>query len=238
MATPPAHAISCLKDAGRQSVWLIQRPQQTPRTLKTWPLSPGLIAKLALGMAQPQRQIRGARRLAAVGVSTPAVVGSWRFARRGRVPVIELELDHVEGRTALELLGPGTTATARQLHCAARLGAFVNAIGSARLLHRDLKLRNVIVDEDGGRDDAGIWIIDPVGVRRTVGRVRAFVYMFDRLMCEAAAAGITLPRPLWRRVIRAGLAPQPAAVRRSVIRRLRSHIRGTYDVPVTQGNAG
>jgi hypothetical protein len=62
-----------LKDAGRQSVWLIQRPGEQPRTLKSWPLTPLLLVKLALGIAQPQRQLRGARRVARAGIQTPEV---------------------------------------------------------------------------------------------------------------------------------------------------------------------
>ena len=144
----------------------------------------------------------------------------------------------MKGRTALALLGRGGSVTARQVRCAGRLGQFVSVIGSAGLLHRDLKLRNVIVSDNDGEGEPKIWIIDPVGVRRTAGRVRAFVYMFDRLICEAATAGISLPQSLWSPVVRAGLAPQPPAMRRAVLGRLRSHIRGTFDVPGTQGNAG
>ena len=45
---PPTDAIECLKDAGRQSVWLVQRPGGL-RTVKAWTLGPVTAVKMLWG---------------------------------------------------------------------------------------------------------------------------------------------------------------------------------------------
>src|SRR5262245_41150249 len=102
MGDPPAHAVRTLKDAGRRSVWLIHRPQEQRRTLKRWGLGPFMLLKLALGIAQPQRQAAGARHLEKAGIDTARVAGRWRLAWN-RGPLVELELEYVEGRSALDM---------------------------------------------------------------------------------------------------------------------------------------
>lgn len=223
--TNPPHAVRCLKTAGRRSVWLIERPGERARTLKVWALTPAMLAKLAVGAAQPQRQIRGARRLRRAGVETPPVTGPWRFVRRdGRIHV-ELELEHVRGRGALEVLERGEEDPPRLKRCAEGVGRMVHAIASAGLFHRDLKLENLVVAEGG---DDRIWLIDPVGVRPALNRSRAIVRMFDRLLVESAVYGIRMPAAVWRRAVRAALGDQPRAVRLGVFRLIRSHMRRQF----------
>ena len=227
VSKPPPHAIECLKAAGQRSVWLIQRPGEALRTLKSWPLSPAMLLKLAMGIAQPQRQIRGTRRLAGAGVPTPAVAAAWRWARRGRWPVIELELEYVAGRCAMQGLTQSRGGDERLTRSARVIGRMVNTIASAGLLHRDLKLRNIIVVH--ADDHPQVWILDPVGVRRTADRVQAFLLMFDRLICEPVTEGTTLPAPLWKPVLQEALTGQPRTIRRAVFRRLRSHLQRRFD---------
>jgi hypothetical protein len=216
---PPPHASHCLKEDDRQSVWLIEAPGEPARTLKVWTLTPILAAKLALGIAQPQRQVRGGRRLRQAGVDTPQPVGSWRLSRRDGGWVVELALEHVPGRPAQELLERAPEDATRIERCAQRVGHAVHAIASAGLLHRDLTLNNLIVDES---DDDRVWVIDPVGVRPALDRSRSLLRMFDRLLCMAADAGLRIPASVWRRTLHAALGGQPRSVRRGVFGGLRS----------------
>ncbi len=223
MAHEPPHALRCLKPDGVRSVWLVQRPDQDPRTLKTWPFTALLAIKLLLGIGQPQRQVRGARRLRRAGVPTPNVIGSWRFARRSGRPVIELELEHASGLPALELLRRIDKKDRAGVRRAELIGRSVASIASAGLLHRDLKLSNIIVGSSG--EDPCIWLIDPVGVRRMNDRPTAFVRMFDRLLIEPISEGTDIPDRLWRRTLHSALMDETKIIRRAVFRRLRAHLQ-------------
>jgi len=142
VSIPPAHAIRRLKDAGRQSVWLVHRPGEQPRTLKTWPLTPLLLVKLALGIAQPQRQIRGARRLARAGIPTAEVC--CRRVAWGRRQV-EIELGWVEGASAWELVSSESPSISERRRASAAVGGMVAQLIEAGLFNRDVKLSNLVV---------------------------------------------------------------------------------------------
>jgi hypothetical protein len=171
-----------LKDAGRQSVWLIQRPGEQPRTLKSWPLTPLLLVKLALGIAQPQRQLRGARRVARAGIPTaevcclklawgrPRPAGPRKLRGHGR-PQVEIELGWVEGSSAYDLVSSGSLSPSDRRRTSAAVGRVVAKLVEAGLFNRDLKLSNLIVDFSAGRAD--VWLIDTVGIRRLRAARRA-----------------------------------------------------------------
>jgi hypothetical protein len=235
MAEAPPHAVRCLKEAGVHSVWLVQRPGQPPRTIKGWPLTAGLLLKLLLGIAQPQRQIRGARRLRRAGAPTPRVFGSWRFARRGKTRLVEIELEYVPGRSAFDVLAEAAPGDDLPRRCARPIGRLVAALASARLLHRDLKLRNVIVNEED--QPPSVWIIDSVGVRRYNDLPMSLLRMLDRLLVEAAADGLALPASVWRPVLHAALGDQDPLTRRLVVVLLRRHLPRLYGPSRTASDA-
>lgn len=213
----------CLKSEGGREIWLVQRAGQSPVTLKRWPLTASLIFKLGLGIAQPQRQRRGARRLLRAGVRTPPPRGPLRLRRRPWR--IELEHDYIEGRTALELLHDRTQPLERAhwRTLGRAVGEAVAKIAAAGLLHRDLKLSNIVVDT---HEPPRAWFIDPVGVRRAVDPAGRFVRMFDRLAIEPTNRGFDLPAWQWQPVVRAALAKLPRSTRRTIIARVRACVRG------------
>lgn len=214
MPSTPTHALRPLKEAGRQTVWLIQRPGEQQRTLKTWVLTPWLAFKLLLGIAQPQRQTAGARLTQRAGVRTAPVMGSWRPAWRGR-PVIELELGFVPGRSAQEVARDPGLSDREQRRGSAAIGRLAALLLAAGLLNRDFKLNNVIIDDAGEP-----WMIDTVGVRRSYRPEAAAARMLERLSLQ-------LPRPVrtaaWVPGMRHALRGLPARSRREVVRRLRQH---------------
>jgi len=226
----PRHAVRCLKRDGRRGIWLVQRAGHRAVTVKQWPLTFSMVAKLGLGIAQPQRQRRGARRLTRAGVRTPSPRGPIRL--RGRPRRVEVEHEYVEGRTALELLReePDPIDRAHRRALVRVVGAAVANIASAGLLHRDVKLTNLVIDD---HDPPRVWFIDPVGVRRAVDPVARFVRMFDRLAVEPTNQGIDLPAWQWQPLVRAALAGVPRPMRRAIITRIRSYVREHYAPPGT-----
>jgi hypothetical protein len=224
VSNPPAHAVRRLKDAGRQSVWLIQRPGEQPRTLKSWPLTPLLLAKLVLGIAQPQRQIRGARRVARAGIPTAEVCG--RRLVWGRPPRVEIELAWVPGDSAFELVAPARLNDADRRGASAAVGRLVARLVEAGLFNRDLKLSNLIVDFSAGRAD--VRLIDTVGIRRLRRREIEIARMLERLAVQPARGGIALTPPAWMPAMRHALGGLGAVTRRAVVRRLQAHRQREY----------
>lgn len=219
VASPPAHAVRQLKELGEHPVWLVHRPGEEPRTLKTWSATPVRLLQLAMRIARPQRQIAGARRLARAGVRTPAICGSWRFARRdGRV--IELDHVYVEGRSALELARDESTTRQEVRHISEAAGDIVAAMIAAGLTNKDLKLNNIIVAADGV-----IWNIDTDGVRRDRNRVRAAARMLERLGVQLSVMGSRVGPEAWLPAMRRALRPFPRPQRREVVRLLKAHRR-------------
>ncbi len=238
--SPPAHAVRRLKEAGRQSVWLIQRPGEQPRTLKSWPLTPLLLMKLALGIAQPQRQLRGASRVARAGVPTAEVCG-WRLAwgrpprpggprKKGGHgcprPRVEIELVWVPGRCAFDLVSPTSLSAPDRRRASAAVGRVVAGLVAAGLFNRDLKLSNLVVDFSAQRPD--VWLIDTVGIRRLRRPVVEIARMLERLAVQPAECGIALSPAAWMPAMRHALGGLSAATRRAVVRRLRAHRRREY----------
>ncbi len=198
-------------------MWLVHRPGQEPRTLKTWSVTPVRLFQLAFGFARPQRQIAGARRLGQAGVRTPAICGSWRFARRDGW-VVELDHVYVEGRTALALAKDPHTPGQDIRRISRRVGDMVAALLTADLLNRDFKLNNVIVADDGG-----VWLIDTDGVRRIRSRVAGAARMLERLGLQVVVMGTRLGPAAWLPAMRRALRPLSRQQRREVARLLRAH---------------
>jgi hypothetical protein len=222
----PEHAERCLKRDGRRSVWLTRPPGSGPVTLKLWPAGPVMILKLLLGIAQPQRQVRGQRRLAAAGIDSPAPRGACRLMRAGPDRVVALELDFVDGRAALDVVtATADGAAAERRHGAAALGRLVAAHARAGLFNRDLKLSNVILAGDDPNAAAIAWVLDPVGVRRRRRSEAEIERMLERLAIEPIDRGIAIPRDAAVTAVRAALRPFPRETRRGVLRRLRARRR-------------
>ncbi len=223
----PEHVLRCLKEDGPRSVWLVQRPGQAPRTVKTWPLGFVTLAKLILGIAPVQRQIRGQRRLAAASIQSPPPSHRWRVVRRRRKLAIELDLTFVPGRTALELVrDPTALADVSWIRSvAATLGQLVARMTEARLFNRDLKLSNIIVAEQGAPSEPAVWLIDPVGVGPMRRPIRQIERMLERLSVEPVSLSLPLPREAVFNVLLNALRPLPATRRRAVVRRLRARLR-------------
>lgn len=216
MATAPPHAVRQLKTLGEHPVWLVHRPGETPRTLKTWTVTPLRLLQLAIGTARPQRQIAGSKRLERAGVRTPAIRGGWRFARRRRL--IELEHDFVEGRSAWDLAKDEGTPSEEIRRVSAAAGDVVVAMLAAGLLNKDLKLNNLIVAADGR-----VWIIDTDGVRRSGQRVTDAARMLERLGVQLTIMGSRVGPEVWFPAVRRVLRSLPRQERREVVRSLRAH---------------
>lgn len=221
MDNPPPHAIECLKAAGRQSVWLIGRPGEEPRTLKTWPLSPALALKLLLGIAQPQRQIRATKRLTRAGLNAAPVIGRWKIILQQRIPVVQLELKFVPGRSAFELAPPRSLSDPERRRAATSIGRTVAQLTAAKLFHRDLKLSNLIIDATYPRNE--VWLIDTVGVRPMRRGATQIARMLERLAVQLTVSGDRLPAVVWMPVILHALRPLPVRTRRAVVQRLKQH---------------
>lgn len=215
----PDHAIRCLKRAGHNSVWLIHRPRQQLRTLKRWPISPFLLLKLAMGIAQPQRLIRGGRRLARAGIRTASPVDGWSFQWRGWPPVVELELVYVPGRSGLEWARVASVDDRLRRRHGVAIGRVVAELAGAGLFHRDLKLSNLIFGDADGED---LWLIDTVGIRRMRRRDEEIARMLERVAVQALGYGLPLARASWMPALLNALRPQPPQTRRAVLRRLKS----------------
>jgi hypothetical protein len=219
----PAHAVRRLKDGGRRSVWLIHRPGQGLRTLKSWPLTPLLLLKLALGVAQPQRHGRGAKRLARAGIATPEICRCGK-ARDGLR--VELELLWCPGRDAFELMSASELTEPECRRASAAVGGIVHALIAAGLFDRDLKLSNLIVDLSPPR--AVVWLIDTVEVKPLRKPVDQIARMLERLSVQPARCNVPIAPSMWIPLLRRALAGLPAATRRAVIRHLKTMRQRDY----------
>jgi serine/threonine protein kinase len=235
VSSEPAHTVRCLKARGRRSVWLIQRPGQACRTIKHWPITPGIALKLLLGIAQPQRQMRGQRRLTAANIASPAV-RHWRIVVHDRWPTFELEMDYVDGESVWDLLRTSVADSpmqhAHRRRIALHIGKIVQQLIRARLFHRDLKLENIIVTSS----DEALSVIDPVGVRPMRFRVVEAERMLERLAIQPASRGMSLPPGVVFLVVRVALAAMSGNDRREVLERLR--LRELFDLPIAKATGG
>jgi serine/threonine protein kinase len=220
MSVPPPGAIECLKSAGLRSVWLRQRDGRRT-VVKAWPLGPITVIKLALGISQPQRHRRGTRATADAGVPTPAIVGGVRLARRGLVPVVELEHEYADGDEALDLLERDTLTEEEHRGVARACGRIVDAYRRAQLLHRDLKLANLVVDPSR----RSVSVVDTLGVRRTGDVAMSVARMLERLWVQIDQGSMGVHRETRVAALRAALRPLSRSDRRAAFRRLRAYRR-------------
>ncbi len=232
----PAHAIKCLKSHGLHGVWLVERPARgignaggELRIVKTWPLGLWMAVKLLLGIAQPQRQIRGVQRLQKAGVPTPPSYGSWRVNRYGGHRMVEIELGYAPGHTATEWVKGQTDEKVppRALVRAARLaGEAVAKMANGGVFHRDLKSTNIVVDlSDSSRP--GVWIIDTVGVRTMWNRATEIERMLERLALQPILLETSLARAMRMAALRGALQPCSRSERAGVIEKIRQRIQST-----------
>ena len=213
----PSHAMERLKEHGNgYAVWRVTNADGEVTTLKSWPLLFKTLLTLPVGMAQPQRQARGTRRLQALGVPTPAIVSGPK--RVGST--MQLELRWIEGRTGLELLRARDAEPTALLEAAERMGTMVATIAAGGFMHRDLKLSNIIVEQvDGGLHP---WLIDTVGVRRCMSTSQAVYRMLERLLVEIRREPDLVDR-MRLPVVRGALRSLSRSTRRAVCALLRSH---------------
>jgi hypothetical protein len=223
----PPHAVQCLKAEGARQVWLVDRPGEGRRIVKCWPLTPLRAIKLLVGLSQPQRQIRGARRLGRAAIATPRPCGSWRLTRRGLMPSVTIELEYAPGRTAWAMLNDGTLDEAVGRRASRAVGSLIAEFRRARLFNRDLKLTNLIVEWDG--DEPIVRVIDPVGVRRMRDAVLQTERMLERLAVLPLYHRLPLSRGMVIAAVRSALTGLPSAKRRAVLWQLRSHLKRQSD---------
>ena len=215
----PPHTRACLKREGRRATFLIQPPHQPPRTLKRWPLTPALALKLALGIAQPQRLIRGAGHLARAGVLTAQPTSPWRIVRAKRGWDVEIELEHHLGKHALKWLKCDTIPPAQRLPTARCLGRIVARLAQAGILHRDFKPSNIIIHHDG--QDPVIALIDTVAVKTRVAPAVAAADMLAHLAFIPPSFMPFLTPDVIAAVLRSALRALPSDCHREVLTRLR-----------------
>ena len=200
-------------------MWLIEAPGMPSRIRKTWPISPWTLMKYCVGRSQPQRQVRGAKRVRRAGLKTPDIVQPLRIEfTKGR---LSLELAYVNGESALDLLRKGSLDASSMRACAAGIGAIVPKIAAAGYFNRDLKLSNLIAQRDSNAWI--IWLIDPVGVRLGRRRLEEVTRMLHRLASEPLVMNIPIPRAAATIVLLSALRPLKPADRTEVLRRLRQH---------------
>lgn len=219
MTTSPAYAVRRLKTEGRRSVWLTRRPDGELRTVKVWPVRLEMVLKLLTGGAQPQRQRRAAEQLLRAGIRTPRPLGLSLAWRSG--PAVELELEFVPGRSALTMLNEmrrEPIEPARRRHLAESIGAIVRNLAAGGLFNRDLKLENVIIDE---QDPPEVWVIDPVGVRALREPTAEIARMLERLAVQPVELGLPIPMPVILAVARRALAGLSSSERQRVFAQLR-----------------
>jgi len=206
---------------GPSSLWLIHRPSQEPRTLKRWQFSPALLAKYALGISQPQRQVRGANRAARAGVDIANIAGQPRFVWKAGVPNIEIELEYIEGCSALDALRSNILPKQDLRNASRLLGQIVAKLAVAGLFHRDITLSNVIIEE--GRDPIVIRLIDTVGIRLMRRFIPEYARMIERLSVQPADEKIDIPSTIWMPLLLEALRPLAPHNRRGVLRWLKEH---------------
>jgi hypothetical protein len=223
----PPHAVRCLKAEGGRQVWLIDRPGEGPRIIKRWPLTLLMAVKIALGASQPQRQVRGAARLARSGIRTPRPCGSWRVVRMDRRRLITIELEYAEGQTAWAILNDPAVPEAVKARCAHAVGSLVAEFRWAGLFNRDLKLMNLIIDH--AADEVLVSVIDPMGVRRMRDTVDHTERMLERLAILPLYHHVPVPRGVVIAVLHSALSGLEKVRRRAVLQRLREHLTRRSD---------
>ncbi len=175
------------------------------------------MVKVGLRIAQPLRQQRGERRLAAAGIACAAVL---RDVRPVWPAMIQLELAWVPGRPALEVLLDERLGEHEKRRAASAVGRVVAQLITAGLFYRDIKLTNLILSEQGG--EWGVWLIDTVDVRPMRRPIDHIVRMLERLIVLPAYYEITTPQAVWMPLLRRALEPLAREKRREVVRTLKA----------------
>ncbi|MDG2055324.1 MAG: hypothetical protein P8J86_11530 [Phycisphaerales bacterium] len=217
MSFDPPHAIQCLKEQGRTSVWLISLPDGTKQVLKQWPMTPWFVIKLLLGITQPQRQCRGTRRLIKAGVLT-SNLPRMSCVRHGFSLRMTLKMNYIQGTPCLDLLQEDAIDDSKARHLGRSLGNAVQRISDAGFFNRDIKLSNIVIGQ-GQQPD--VFIIDPVGIRHSRNKEVERDRMIERIGCELVGTSIRVPKSGWMPLIRAALRSESPAFRRAVLARLR-----------------
>ena len=199
-----------------RAVWRVERPGGMVSTLKTWPTWSKCLLTFPLGIAQPQRQRRGADRLDRIGVLTPPIIAGPKVAGR----LCTLELEWVEGRTALDHCVSGDPDEVGLRMVAAQLGSNIALIAHAGYVHRDMKLSNIIIESKA--DGPQAWVIDTIGIRRCASKSTAIFRMVERLLVELGAHRNHLDAA-WLPLLRAALKPMSKSIRQAVLVQLRAH---------------
>ncbi len=216
----PEHAVTCLKEEGLRSVWLVQRPDESQRIAKYWPVTVWGLLKHLVGASQSARQLRGARRLEGIGIRTPVVVDPPRVVVESGRRLVRVELAYVPGATVTEWLESESGGAEDRRSLASQLGDCTRRIAEAGYLHRDLRPSNIVVES--GRTGPVAWLIDPVGMRRCTDRVVAIARMLNRLDTEVRRRR-AITGGAWRLVLREAVGGLSASDRRAVFERLRAH---------------
>lgn len=171
----PAGTVRVLKRDGGRGVFLVVEGG-TRSVVKRWPLTPWEAVKLVLGIAQAQRQLRGARRLRAAGIRTGEPRGGVRL-RLDHGLHVEIRLAWMEGELLLHRLRSADAELSELL--GRRMGELLRRLADAGLFHRDAKLTNFVVDADGE-----IVALDPVGVRASRDTASERERLRRTLLCE------------------------------------------------------
>ncbi len=219
----PAYGLRCYKADERRAVWLVGPPGQAWRVVKLWPLRPMLVFKLLVGWAQPQRQVRGTRRLSRAGIATPGVLRGPRAKRIGGRWVVTLEMAYVEGPSLIELLRDRTVARERRRGLARAAGELVAAMVRRGVTHHDLKPDNVVVDATASGDRLVVVDTADAGPARDAGAATA--WMLDRLTAVEPVLWPTYTAELWLPATRAALRGVNRAERRRAIAAMRRQRR-------------
>ncbi|HMN95683.1 MAG TPA: lipopolysaccharide kinase InaA family protein [Phycisphaerales bacterium] len=214
---PPEFTERCLKEAGLRSVWLVRRPDGGLRTVKAWPMTPGIQLRVLFGASQPQRHARAARRLAAAGVPTPQILSGPAVVRRDGARLLQIELEHVEGSNALEVFLRGDAS--ERAAAASAVAELLRRLVDARLFNRDLKLSNIVIATERRGSPFGAlseppprpsgWLLDPVAIRRMRRPRHETARMLERLAIELRERGLAIPKALAAPVIGAARAALP-----------------------------
>jgi tRNA A-37 threonylcarbamoyl transferase component Bud32 len=167
-------------------VFLVRAPDGSDELVKRWPATPWELCKLAMGIAQPQRQLRGARRLLAAGVATPRPRGDARLSTLGGFS-IEIRLAWVDGESLLEVVRRSVAENdrTRLAELGEKLGAIREQLDAHGIFHRDAKLSNFIVTPSVAAQGSGaIVAIDTVGIRASRDQASERQRWREAIACE------------------------------------------------------
>ena len=130
-----------------------------------------------------------------------------------------MEMAHIRGVDGMQLVPEVFDDVDATRDIASEIGRVVANLIVARLVHRDLKLSNLIVER--GAKPRRVWVVDTADVRPMRHPVADVACMLDRLVIEMHQAGIGIPRAAWRPVLLSSFRQLSKQTRRGVVQRLR-----------------